>query len=152
MFWATLMFLDWYLFTAMTFEVNINSLAEDPPWFPVMFDISQEVIEAIAECAFKTSPFPVILSFENHVDSWASPVLFTCQCMCLLIQLDTSPLYVCLSLKQQAKMAEYCQSIFGEALLIDPLDKYPVSTNGISQIACWFWWWATVFVFFKCCF
>ncbi|KAG7255186.1 hypothetical protein CRUP_000647, partial [Coryphaenoides rupestris] len=27
-----------------------------------------EVIEAIAECAFKTSPFPVILSFENHVD------------------------------------------------------------------------------------
>lgn len=29
----------------------------------------QEVIEAIAECAFKTSPFPVILSFENHVDS-----------------------------------------------------------------------------------
>lgn len=41
-----------------------------------MFDIFQEVIEAIAECAFKTSPFPVILSFENHVDSWASPVLF----------------------------------------------------------------------------
>lgn len=29
----------------------------------------QEVIEAIAECAFKTSPFPIILSFENHVDS-----------------------------------------------------------------------------------
>ncbi|TRZ07839.1 hypothetical protein HGM15179_019264, partial [Zosterops borbonicus] len=29
----------------------------------------KEVIEAIAESAFKTSPFPVILSFENHVDS-----------------------------------------------------------------------------------
>lgn len=29
----------------------------------------QEVIEAIAESAFKTSPYPVILSFENHVDS-----------------------------------------------------------------------------------
>uniref|UniRef100_A0A674C4I3 1-phosphatidylinositol 4,5-bisphosphate phosphodiesterase n=1 Tax=Salmo trutta TaxID=8032 RepID=A0A674C4I3_SALTR len=58
----------------------------------------KEVIEAIAECAFKTSPFPVILSFENHVDS---------------------P-------KQQAKMAEYCRSIFGDALLIDPLEKYPV--------------------------
>ncbi|KAK1905277.1 1-phosphatidylinositol 45-bisphosphate phosphodiesterase beta-1 [Dissostichus eleginoides] len=57
----------------------------------------KEVLEAIAECAFKTSPFPVILSFENHVDSS----------------------------KQQAKMAEYCQSIFGDALLIDPLDKYP---------------------------
>uniref|UniRef100_A0A8P4G6Q3 Phosphoinositide phospholipase C n=1 Tax=Dicentrarchus labrax TaxID=13489 RepID=A0A8P4G6Q3_DICLA len=61
----------------------------------------KEVIEAIAECAFKTSPFPVILSFENHVDS----------------------------LKQQAKMAEYCQSIFGEALLIDPLDKYPLESG-----------------------
>ncbi|XP_074503475.1 1-phosphatidylinositol 4,5-bisphosphate phosphodiesterase beta-1-like [Sebastes fasciatus] len=61
----------------------------------------KEVIEAIAECAFKTSPFPVILSFENHVDS----------------------------LKQQAKMAEYCQSIFGERLLIDPLDKYPLESG-----------------------
>lgn len=29
----------------------------------------QEVIEAIAESAFKTSPYPLILSFENHVDS-----------------------------------------------------------------------------------
>uniref|UniRef100_A0AAQ4PES5 1-phosphatidylinositol 4,5-bisphosphate phosphodiesterase n=1 Tax=Gasterosteus aculeatus aculeatus TaxID=481459 RepID=A0AAQ4PES5_GASAC len=56
---------------------------------------------SIAECAFKTSPFPVILSFENHVDS----------------------------LKQQAKMAEYCQSIFGDALLIDPLDKYPLESG-----------------------
>ncbi|XP_020511009.1 1-phosphatidylinositol 4,5-bisphosphate phosphodiesterase beta-1 [Labrus bergylta] len=61
----------------------------------------KEVIEAIAECAFKTSPFPVILSFENHVDS----------------------------LKQQAKMAEYCRSIFGEALLIDPLEKYPLESG-----------------------
>ncbi|XP_051629721.1 1-phosphatidylinositol 4,5-bisphosphate phosphodiesterase beta-3-like, partial [Manacus candei] len=58
----------------------------------------REVIEAIAESAFKTSPFPVILSFENHVDS----------------------------AKQQAKMAEYCRSIFGPALLTEPLDKYPL--------------------------
>uniref|UniRef100_A0A3P8WNX7 Phosphoinositide phospholipase C n=1 Tax=Cynoglossus semilaevis TaxID=244447 RepID=A0A3P8WNX7_CYNSE len=43
----------------------------------------KEVIEAIAESAFKTSPYPVILSFENHVDS----------------------------AKQQAKMAEYCRTI-----------------------------------------
>ncbi|XP_068854245.1 1-phosphatidylinositol 4,5-bisphosphate phosphodiesterase beta-3 [Aphelocoma coerulescens] len=58
----------------------------------------KEVIEAIAESAFKTSPFPVILSFENHVDS----------------------------VKQQAKMAEYCRSIFGAALLTEPLEKYPL--------------------------
>ena len=38
---------------------------------PKCFDVCvlQEVIEAIAESAFKTSPYPVILSFENHVDS-----------------------------------------------------------------------------------
>uniref|UniRef100_A0A8B9JYG5 1-phosphatidylinositol 4,5-bisphosphate phosphodiesterase n=1 Tax=Astyanax mexicanus TaxID=7994 RepID=A0A8B9JYG5_ASTMX len=59
----------------------------------------KEVIEAIAESAFKTSPYPVILSFENHVDST----------------------------RQQAKMAEYCRSIFGDALLIDPLEKYPLA-------------------------
>ncbi|XP_058015926.1 1-phosphatidylinositol 4,5-bisphosphate phosphodiesterase beta-3 [Ahaetulla prasina] len=58
----------------------------------------KEVIEAIAESAFKTSPYPIILSFENHVDS----------------------------AKQQAKMAEYCRSIFGDALLIDPFEKYPL--------------------------
>ncbi|XP_038620687.1 1-phosphatidylinositol 4,5-bisphosphate phosphodiesterase beta-3 [Tachyglossus aculeatus] len=63
----------------------------------------RDVLEAIAETAFKTSPFPVILSFENHVDS----------------------------AKQQAKMAEYCRSIFGDALLIDPLDKYPLAA-GVS--------------------
>ncbi|XP_014118545.1 PREDICTED: 1-phosphatidylinositol 4,5-bisphosphate phosphodiesterase beta-3-like, partial [Pseudopodoces humilis] len=57
-----------------------------------------EVIEAIAESAFKTSPFPVILSFENHVES----------------------------ARQQAKMAEYCRSIFGAALLTEPLEKYPL--------------------------
>ncbi|XP_077444805.1 1-phosphatidylinositol 4,5-bisphosphate phosphodiesterase beta-3 [Stigmatopora argus] len=58
----------------------------------------KEVIEAIAESAFKTSPYPLILSFENHVDS----------------------------ARQQAKMAEYCRSIFGDALLIEPLEKYPL--------------------------
>ncbi|XP_023821579.1 1-phosphatidylinositol 4,5-bisphosphate phosphodiesterase beta-3 isoform X2 [Oryzias latipes] len=58
----------------------------------------KDVIEAIAESAFKTSPYPVILSFENHVES---------------------P-------KHQAKMAEYCRTIFGDALLIDPLEKYPL--------------------------
>lgn len=33
------------------------------------FDVWQDVIEAIAESAFKTSQYPLILSFENHVDS-----------------------------------------------------------------------------------
>ncbi|KAM6956654.1 1-phosphatidylinositol 4,5-bisphosphate phosphodiesterase beta-1-like [Aplochiton taeniatus] len=70
--------------------------------FTMTSEISfKEVIEAIAECAFKTSRFPVILSFENHVDS----------------------------LKQQAKMAEYCHSIFGDALLIEPLEKYPLEAG-----------------------
>uniref|UniRef100_A0A8B9PBS9 1-phosphatidylinositol 4,5-bisphosphate phosphodiesterase n=1 Tax=Apteryx owenii TaxID=8824 RepID=A0A8B9PBS9_APTOW len=58
----------------------------------------KDAIEAIAESAFKTSLYPVILSFENHVDS---------------------P-------KQQAKMAEYCRTIFGNMLLTEPLEKYPL--------------------------
>ncbi|XP_052039193.1 1-phosphatidylinositol 4,5-bisphosphate phosphodiesterase beta-2 isoform X3 [Apodemus sylvaticus] len=58
----------------------------------------KEAIEAIAESAFKTSPYPVILSFENHVDS---------------------P-------RQQAKMAEYCRTMFGETLLTDPLENFPL--------------------------
>lgn len=29
--------------------------------------------------------------------------------------------------KQQEKMANYCKTIFGDALLTEPLDKYPVS-------------------------
>uniref|UniRef100_A0A3P8UIX8 1-phosphatidylinositol 4,5-bisphosphate phosphodiesterase n=1 Tax=Cynoglossus semilaevis TaxID=244447 RepID=A0A3P8UIX8_CYNSE len=58
----------------------------------------KDVIEAIAESAFKTSQYPVILSFENHVDS----------------------------VKQQEKMANYCKTIFGDALLTEPLDKYPL--------------------------
>uniref|UniRef100_A0A670Y8W8 1-phosphatidylinositol 4,5-bisphosphate phosphodiesterase n=1 Tax=Pseudonaja textilis TaxID=8673 RepID=A0A670Y8W8_PSETE len=67
--------------------------------FTMTTEISfKEVIEAIAECAFKTSPFPILLSFENHVDS---------------------P-------KQQAKMAEYCRLIFGDGLLMEPLEKYPL--------------------------
>uniref|UniRef100_A0A3P9I9U3 1-phosphatidylinositol 4,5-bisphosphate phosphodiesterase n=1 Tax=Oryzias latipes TaxID=8090 RepID=A0A3P9I9U3_ORYLA len=58
----------------------------------------KDVIEAIAESAFKTSKYPVILSFENHVDS----------------------------VKQQEKMANYCKTLFGDALLTEPLDKYPL--------------------------
>uniref|UniRef100_A0AAY4CYP3 1-phosphatidylinositol 4,5-bisphosphate phosphodiesterase n=2 Tax=Denticeps clupeoides TaxID=299321 RepID=A0AAY4CYP3_9TELE len=61
----------------------------------------KDVIEAISESAFKTSQYPVILSFENHVDT----------------------------VKQQEKMANYCRTIFGDALLIDPLEKYPLKAG-----------------------
>ncbi|XP_070179515.1 1-phosphatidylinositol 4,5-bisphosphate phosphodiesterase classes I and II-like [Littorina saxatilis] len=57
----------------------------------------KDVIEAIAESAFKTSDYPVILSFENHCGP-----------------------------KQQAKMANYCRDIFGEMLLDAPLDSHPL--------------------------
>lgn len=58
----------------------------------------QEVIEAIAESAFKTSDYPVILSFENHCNP-----------------------------RQQAKIAQYCREIFGDKLLDAPLDSHKVS-------------------------
>ncbi|XP_075225667.1 phospholipase C at 21C isoform X2 [Lycorma delicatula] len=61
-------------------------------------DISaREVIEAIAESAFKTSDYPVVLSFENHCNP-----------------------------RQQAKIAQYCRDIFGDMLLDQPLDSYPL--------------------------
>lgn len=44
-----------------------------------------------------------------------------------MMQIFVSALLSALSAKQQAKMAEYCRTIFGDALLIDPLEKYPVS-------------------------
>ena len=46
-----------------------------------------------------------------------------CACLCLFFVCATTP-----RPKQQAKMAEYCRSIFGDALLTEPLEKYLVST------------------------
>ncbi|XP_064483951.1 1-phosphatidylinositol 4,5-bisphosphate phosphodiesterase classes I and II-like isoform X1 [Ornithodoros turicata] len=60
----------------------------------------KEVIEAIAESAFKTSEFPVILSFENH----CSP-------------------------KQQAKMAMYCRKFFADMLVTEPLSSHPLKSG-----------------------
>lgn len=56
---------------------------------------AREVLEAIAESAFKTSEFPVVLSFENHCNP-----------------------------RQQAKIANYCRDIFGDMLLDVPLESY----------------------------
>ncbi|EDW28596.1 GL18869 [Drosophila persimilis] len=61
---------------------------------------AKDVLEAIAESAFKTSEFPVILSFENHCNP-----------------------------RQQAKIANYCREIFGDMLLDKPLDSYPLEPN-----------------------
>uniref|UniRef100_A0A9J7YY04 1-phosphatidylinositol 4,5-bisphosphate phosphodiesterase n=1 Tax=Cyprinus carpio carpio TaxID=630221 RepID=A0A9J7YY04_CYPCA len=56
----------------------------------------KDVIQAIKETAFVTSEYPVILSFENHC-----------------------------SKTQQYKMAKYCEEIFGELLLKQPLEGFP---------------------------
>lgn len=42
--------------------------------------------------------------------------------------------FLLFSPKQQAKMAEYCRLIFGDALLMDPLEKYPVMCLGAYHI------------------
>ena len=57
----------------------------------------RHAIEAIAETAFITSDYPVILSFENHC-----------------------------SKHNQKKMADYCKEIFGEMLLCDPVVENPL--------------------------
>lgn len=56
---------------------------------------AKEVLEAIAESSFKTSDYPVVLSFENHCNP-----------------------------RQQAKIAGYCREIFGDMLLDTPLESY----------------------------
>ncbi|KAI1897736.1 hypothetical protein AGOR_G00086350 [Albula goreensis] len=57
----------------------------------------KDVIQAIKETAFVTSEYPVILSFENHC-----------------------------SKPQQYKMARYCEEIFGDLLLKQPLEPFPI--------------------------
>uniref|UniRef100_A0A3Q1CHM7 1-phosphatidylinositol 4,5-bisphosphate phosphodiesterase n=1 Tax=Amphiprion ocellaris TaxID=80972 RepID=A0A3Q1CHM7_AMPOC len=59
----------------------------------------KDVIQAIKETAFVTSDYPVILSFENHC-----------------------------SKPQQYKMAKYCEEIFGDFLLKQPLDNFPIES------------------------
>ncbi|XP_063703185.1 1-phosphatidylinositol 4,5-bisphosphate phosphodiesterase classes I and II isoform X2 [Culicoides brevitarsis] len=59
--------------------------------------IARDVLEAIAESAFKTSDYPLVLSFENHCNP-----------------------------RQQAKIANYCRNIFGDMLLDKPFDSYPL--------------------------
>lgn len=58
----------------------------------------KDVIYAIRDCAFVTSDYPVILSFENHC----------CRA-------------------QQYKLAKYCDEIFGDLLLKEPLPDSPVN-------------------------
>ncbi|KAF7262810.1 hypothetical protein GWI33_004021, partial [Rhynchophorus ferrugineus] len=61
---------------------------------------AKEVLEAIAESAFKTSDYPVVLSFENHCNP-----------------------------RLQAKIANYCREIFGEMLLDSPLESHKLEAG-----------------------
>lgn len=57
----------------------------------------KDVIYAIRDTAFVTSDYPIILSFENHC----------CRA-------------------QQYKLAKYCDDIFGDLLMKEPLPDYPL--------------------------
>uniref|UniRef100_A0A8C4III3 1-phosphatidylinositol 4,5-bisphosphate phosphodiesterase n=1 Tax=Dicentrarchus labrax TaxID=13489 RepID=A0A8C4III3_DICLA len=72
----------------------------------------KDVIQAIKETAFVTSDYPVILSFENHC-----------------------------SKPQQYKMAKYCEELFGDFLLKQPLENYPVNplSDAQSLRVCYIW-------------
>ncbi|XP_016119536.1 1-phosphatidylinositol 4,5-bisphosphate phosphodiesterase beta-4-like, partial [Sinocyclocheilus grahami] len=60
----------------------------------------KDVIQGIKETAFLTSEYPVILSFENHCTK-----------------------------HQQYKLARYCEDIFGDLLLKQPLDDFPMEAG-----------------------
>ncbi|KRG07134.1 1-phosphatidylinositol 4,5-bisphosphate phosphodiesterase isoform X2 [Drosophila mojavensis] len=57
----------------------------------------KDCIQAIADCAFVSSEYPVILSFENHCNR-----------------------------AQQYKLAKYCDDFFGDLLLKEPLPDHPL--------------------------
>ncbi|KPU77402.1 uncharacterized protein Dana_GF19456, isoform B [Drosophila ananassae] len=57
----------------------------------------KDCIQAIADCAFVSSEYPVILSFENHCNR-----------------------------AQQYKLAKYCDDFFGDLLLKEPLADHPL--------------------------
>ncbi|XP_015429445.1 PREDICTED: 1-phosphatidylinositol 4,5-bisphosphate phosphodiesterase-like [Dufourea novaeangliae] len=57
----------------------------------------KDVIYALRDTAFVTSEYPIILSFENHC-----------------------------CLKQQYKLAKYCDEILGDLLLKEPIKDYPL--------------------------
>jgi phosphatidylinositol phospholipase C, beta len=59
-----------------------------------------EAIQAINECAFKTSPYPIMLSFENFCGK-----------------------------RMQDKMVKYLIDILGDQLLTEPLSEYPLKSG-----------------------
>uniref|UniRef100_A0A671MCD6 Phosphoinositide phospholipase C n=1 Tax=Sinocyclocheilus anshuiensis TaxID=1608454 RepID=A0A671MCD6_9TELE len=63
-------------------------------------DDVKDVIQGIKETAFMTSEYPVILSFENHCTK-----------------------------HQQYKLARYGEDIFGDLLLKQPLDDFPMEAG-----------------------
>ncbi|KAI0987345.1 hypothetical protein GJ496_009559 [Pomphorhynchus laevis] len=71
---------------------------------PVAFE---EVIDAIAETAFVTSPYPIILSLENHC-----------------------------SAENNEKMAAYMKQRFGDMLLTEPLDRFPLKCTESPRLNC----------------
>lgn len=62
----------------------------------------KDVMYAIRDCAFVTSDYPVILSFENHC----------CK-------------------KQQYKLAKYCDEILGDLLLGEALPNFPLEPGSV---------------------
>lgn len=101
--------------------------------------LQQDVIQAIKETAFVTSDYPVILSFENHC-RYVHHYKASCSCIIILQLLvfcgyiiygpNDLQYFTCVliaSKPQQYKMAKYCEEIFGELLLKQPLENFPVN-------------------------
>lgn len=109
-----------------------NSRTEEPvivhgyTFVPDIF--AKDVLEAIAESAFKTSEFPVILSFENHCNPRQQVLTL------LSISLNNMAYFQLLTISFdlmhfQAKIANYCRDIFGDMLLDKALESHPLESN-----------------------
>lgn len=89
--------------TEILFKVRQSLYTDDPVRVHIKksgieFSFWQDVILAIRDCAFVTSDWPIILSFENHC----------CRA-------------------QQYKLAKYCDEILGDLLLKEPIPESPVN-------------------------
>lgn len=140
--------------TDILFKVNTHSLQQlykscqlQYYWIPIFplhclfllfhFFI-QDVIQAIKETAFVTSDYPVILSFENHC-RYVHTKLWLYSIFTYVGALNNrinNHFYVSIASKpQQYKMAKYCEEIFGELLLKQPVENFPVnSLSGAAQL------------------